>query len=170
MFCLRILIICITAVTSSCVVLKTPKVLTFESLNAYKYVYIPQTKEITKYVRETSSSATGGIYANKLNTTTVSQEKSFNPRDIIIGKLIKEGYVVLQTLEPELLSKTLIVNYAESGRRELMFDFAIEVTIQFVSAETNNVVCITTAEGDGYNENDDIRQAIYTALSSVFPE
>ena len=48
--------------------------------------------------------------------------------------------------------------------------YTIEVTIQFSSAKTNEMICSCTAEGQGETEADDIRQAIRRALTSLFPE
>ena len=74
----------------------------------------------------------------------------------------------LPELDPELLDKTLVVNYGESGRRNLNFGYLIEVTIQFLQARTHSVVCICTAEGQGSTEADDIRIAINRALEPLF--
>ena len=87
---------------------------------------------------------------------------------MISGILIKQGFVRLPELNPQILDETLIVNYGESGRRNLNFGYSIEVTIQFVSAKTNQPVCVCTAEGQGSTEADDIRIAINRALTPLF--
>ena len=46
--------------------------------------------------------------------------------------------------------------------------YAIEVTIQFSSANTHAVVCTVTGEGYGDTEADDIRLAITRCLDTVF--
>ncbi|KDS29372.1 hypothetical protein M097_1388 [Phocaeicola vulgatus str. 3775 SL(B) 10 (iv)] len=89
---------------------------------------------------------------------------------MIAGILIKQGYIILPELKSELANETLIVNYGESGRRNRGLGYTIEVTIQFSSAKTNEMICSCTAEGQGETEADDIRQAIRRALSSLFPE
>ena len=48
--------------------------------------------------------------------------------------LLKQGMISLPELDPELLDKTLVVNYGESGRRNLNLGYSIEVTIQFLQA------------------------------------
>ena len=63
-----------------------------------------------------------------------------------------------------------IVNYGESGGRNRGLGYTIEVTLQFISAETNEMVCSCTAEGQGSTEADDIRQAIKRALGALFSE
>ena len=73
-------------------------------------------------------------------------------------------------IKSELAKETVIVNYGESGRRNRGFGYTIEVTIQFISADTNQMICACTAEGQGSTEADDIRQAIRRALEGVFPE
>lgn len=45
----------------------------------------------------------------------------------------------------------------------------MEVTIQFISAQTNSLVCSCSAEGQGETEADDIRMAITRCLSTIFP-
>lgn len=71
-------------------------------------------------------------------------------------------------LNPELADQTVVVNYGESGRRGLNLGYTIEITIQFVSYKTNELICTCTAEGQGSTEADDIRIAIERALESLF--
>lgn len=137
---------------SSCALLRTPTINVYESLDNYKYVYITSTSELV---------SGRGIYG-------ASSTKSINPSDVISGFLIKQGYIRLSELNPQLLDKTLIVNYGESGRRNLNLGYSIEVTIQFLSAKTNKPVCVCTAEGQGDTEADDIRIAINRALTALF--
>ena len=94
--------------------------------------------------------------------------KTSNPSDLIAGILIKQGFIRLPELNSRLLDETLIVNYGESGRRNVNLGYSIEVTIQFLSAKTNMPVCVCTAEGQGSTEADDIRIAINRALKPLF--
>lgn len=89
---------------------------------------------------------------------------------MISGYLIKKGFVILPEKDDEVLSDTLIVNYGESGRRYvyLGMGYTTEVTIQFIAAQTNKIVCVTTAEGIGDTEADDIKEAITRALDAIF--
>ena len=82
--------------------------------------------------------------------------------------LIIEVLIILPELILELANETLIVNYGESGRRNRGLGYTIEVTIQFISAETKQMICSCTAEGQGETEADDIRQAIRRALDGLF--
>ena len=131
-------------------------------IEMYKYAYISPTKELT--------SSTGGTYGGQYGIYGSSTTKSVNPSDVIAGILIKQGYIILPELKSELANETLIINYGESGRRNRGLGYTIEVTIQFSSAKTNEMICSCTAEGQGETEADDIRQAIRRALSSLFPE
>ncbi len=128
----------------------------------YKYAYIPQTKELT--------SSAGGAYGGQYGIYGASTTKSVNPSDVIAGILIKEGYIILPELKSNLSDETLIVNYGESGTRNRGLGYTIEVTIQFISAKTSEMICSCTAEGQGETEADDIRQAITRALSELFTE
>ena len=128
-----------------------------KDLNEYKYIIVNST--------ETLNSSVGAIvYGGGYFLTG----KSVNPGDVISGYLIKKGFVILKEKENDLINKTLIVNYGESGRRDVFWGYTIEVTIQFLTANTNEVVCVTTAEGIGDTEADDITKAITRALDAVF--
>lgn len=152
LFCIFIL--------NSCGTLKEPIVTKNASLEGYKYAYISPTKEIT--------ASSGGAYGNQYGVYASTTTKSVSPSDIISGILLKEGFVILTELKPELADKTVIVNYGESGRRSLNLGYTIEVTIQFVSYKSNELICTCTAEGQGDTEADDIRKAINRALSALF--
>ena len=83
--------------------------------------------------------------------------------------MAKNGFIRLPELKNELSEETLIINYGESGRRNTgMGGYTIEVTIQFVSAKSNELISSCTAEGQGQTEVDDIRQAITRCLSVLF--
>ena len=151
-------VICTILLVNGCAPLRTPVIVRNAPVEMYKYAYISPTKELT--------SSTGGTYGGQYGIYGSSTTKSVNPSDVIAGMLIKEGYIILS----ELSNETLIVNYGESGRRNRGLGYTIEVTIQFISAKTNEMICSCTAEGQGETEADDIRQAIRRALSSLFPE
>ncbi len=139
--------------------LQTPIIVRNAPIEMYKYAYISPTKELT--------SSTGLRYGEQYGSIYT---KSVNPSNVIAGILIKEGYIILPELKSELSDKTLIVNYGESGRHNRGFGYTIEITIQFISPTTNEMICSCTAEGQGETEADDIRQAIIRALSSLFSE
>ena len=142
---------------TSCVTLKDAEVTKTKDLNEYRYIIVNST--------ETLNSSVGAIvYGGGYFLTG----KSVNPGDVISGYLIKKGFVILKEKENDLINKTLIVNYGESGRRDVFWGYTIEVTIQFLTANTNEVVCVTTAEGIGDTEADDITKAITRALDAVF--
>ena len=146
---------------SSCGALKTPVIVRNAPIEGYRYVFITPTKELT--------SSAGGTYGGQYGIYGASTTKSVNPSDVISGELIKNGFIILPELKSELNNKTLIVNYGESGKRDTgLGGYAIEVTIQFISAETHELVCSCTAEGQGETEADDIRQAIRRALAGLF--
>ena len=144
----------------SCASMKAPFINQIESFDGYKYVYITPTSELT--------SGSSGVYGGKYGVYGGGSTKTINPSDVISGILLKQGYIRLPELKPELLEQTLIVNYGESGRRNVNLGYSIEVTIQFLSAKTNMPVCICTAEGQGSTEADDIRIAINRAISPLF--
>lgn len=129
-------------------------------LDGYRYVYITPTSGLT--------SSSGGVYGGTYGVYGSTQSKSVNPSDIIAGYMIRKGFVQVPEIKPELASQTLIVNYGESGRRNVFWGYTIEITLQFLSAHNHEAVCISTAEGMGSTEADDIRIAINRALEEVF--
>lgn len=147
-------------ILSGCGTLKEPIVTKNVSLDGYKYAYISPTKEIT--------ASSGGAYGNKYGVYASTTTRSVSPSDVISGILLKEGFVILTELKPEFADKTVVVNYGESGRRSLNLGYTIEVTIQFVSYKSNELLCTCTAEGQGATEADDIREAINRALTALF--
>ena len=152
-----ILTIICTMILAGCASLKPVSITKNESIGNYKYVYITPTVKLT---------SSTGIYSDVFGST---QSKSVNPSDIIAGVLLKNGYIRLPQISPELLDETLIVNYGESGRRNTgLGSYAIEVTIQFLSARTYKVICTCTGEGQGLTETDDIRIAINRCLEELF--
>lgn len=155
-------VVCSILMLGSCAPLRLPVIVTNAPIETYKYVYISPTKELT--------SSSGGTYGGQYGIYGSSTTKSVNPSDVIAGELIKEGFIILPELKSELSNETLIVNYGESGRRNRGLGYTIEVTIQFISAETKQMICSCTAEGQGETEADDIRQAIRRALEGLFPK
>jgi len=129
-----------------------------EATSNYKYVYIATTGNLT--------SGTSSIYGNNNSLVGVQTNKTVNPGDVISGILTKKGFIRVPKINSP--NETMIVNYGESGRRETgLGGYTIEVTIQFISANNNQLICSCTAEGQGATEADDIRQAISRCLSGL---
>ena len=143
---------------TGCVTLRPATVHMNKDLRAYTHVYVSETQAI--YSTSVSHRGDG----------PTSYSVSVNPRDVIAGAFAKRGFVVLPSLDERFRTKTLMVSYGESGRRNvaLGLGYAIEITIQLVSAETGELVATTTAEGCGSTEADDIKQAITRALDALF--
>lgn len=144
---------------NSCMVLKEPTIVKNDKIDQYKYVFVSQTNNL--------NSGIGSLYGGNVGKYGSAINNSVNPSDVVKGILIKEGFISLPELKPELATETLIVNYGESGKRYEGFEYAIEVTIQFISAKTNTLVCSCTAEGQGETEADNIRQAITRCLTAL---
>jgi hypothetical protein len=160
---IRFLAIVITIIlVNSCAILKPPIITKNDSIERYKYVFIPTTSNLT--------SGAGGVYGGQYGVYGSSMNKSVNPSDVITGILLKEGFVSLPEIKPELTDETLIVNYGESGKRVIaggLGGYTIEVTIKFISAKSFETICSCTAEGQGETEADDIREAITRCLSGL---
>jgi len=152
--------VCSLFMLGSCGPLRVPVIVRNAPVETFKYAYVSPTRELT--------SGSGGAYSAGNGAYSYSTTKSVNPQDVIAGELIKKGFIIIPELKPEIADETLIVTYGESGRRNRGFGYTIEVTIQFISAETTQVICSCTAEGQGETEADDIRQAIRRALEGLF--
>lgn len=156
-------IICCLFLLSSCASLQPAIATKHTPLDGYRYVYITPTSGLT--------SSTGSVYGGNYGVYGSSVSKSVNPSDIIAGYMMRKGYVQVPEIKPELASQTLIINYGETGRRDIwggLLGYTIQVTLQFLSAQTHDVVCTSTAEGMGSTEADDIRIAINRALDELF--
>lgn len=133
-----------------------------DTVHNYRYFYITPTGD---YTSESASLAVPiglGMYVGTGNTKTTT------PSHIIAGILIKNGYVQVHEVNPENAQETMIVNFGETGRHNQSIGYSIEVTIQFVSASTQRMICTCTADGIGETEADDIRNAIERALDPLF--
>ena len=139
-----------------------PSTIKNSSTENYKYIYITPTKNLT--------SSAGGVYGGAYGVYGATRSKSVNPSDVISGLLTKKGFIRIPELKEELNDKTLIVNYGESGKRDTgLGGYTIEVTIQFVSGKSSELVSSCTAEGQGETEADDIRQAITRCITALYP-
>lgn len=146
---------------ASCVTLQPVRLTRNASLDNYTYFYITPT--------ETKTGSTGGVYGNGYGVYGSSRSKSTNPADIISGYLIKRGMVRLPEVKNDLADRTMIINYGETGRRNTgLSGYTIEITLQILSAKTNEVICVVTGEGQGETEADDIRIAINRCLEEMY--
>lgn len=166
---------------SACYTLLEPTVIKKADLSQFNYVFINPTDLQVASVGSSFYSSYSTPQANYGNgrghgRNTIAHggsdfvTKTVVPRDVIAGMLMKHGFIVLKELDPKYLEKTLIVTYGESGRRELTLGGnTIEVSIQFM--DTNKkLVCLTTAEGYGQTDADDIKEAITRAIDAIFTQ
>lgn len=142
----------IALMLASCVTLKEADVVQNGNIQDYQYIFVNSTVPLT--------SSQGSYY--------YSTSKTVNPSNVIIGYLAKKGFVILPELQEDLLNETLIVNYGESGRRDVFWGYTIEVIIQFVNASSKKLIAASTAEGIGDTEADGITEAITRALNALF--
>ena len=158
----RFLAVILTSILVSCAILKAPIITKNYPIEEYKYVFMPTTSSLV--------SGTGVVRGGQYGVYGFSSSNSVNPSDVISGILLKEGFTILPEIKQEFVDKTLIVNYGESGRRNVvggLGGYTIEVTIKFISAKSYETICSCTAEGQGSTEADDIREAITRCLSGL---
>ena len=146
----------------SCVTLKPVSIEKSDedSLDKYRYFYINPSGVKT--------GSTGYVVCNQFGVFGGGGTRSTTPSDVISGILIKQGYIRVAEIEESLKEKTIIVNYGEIGRRQIDLGYSIEVTIQFTSAKTHNVICTVSGEGYGETEADDVYNAITRCMNTVF--
>ncbi len=148
--------------TSACAILKDPEITTRGDVGQYSFVVLPKTSSL--------SSSSGAVYGNQYGLYGGSSSKEINPSHVIEGLLLKRGLVSTDSVSPGAESKTLLVKYGESGRRDVaggLGGYTLEVTIALISVESNKVVYSCVAEGQGSTEVDDIREAIHRCLSGL---
>lgn len=140
---------------SGCASMRPPVINTYDdSISNYRYFYISPTGDYT---------SSSGVYGGYGGVT-----KSINPASLISGILFKNGFIQVNEVTPNNAMETMIVNFGETGRRNVNLGYSIEITIQFVSALTQQPICTCTAEGQGLTEADDVREAIQRALKPLF--
>lgn len=125
-----------------CASLKDVETVKNENLYNYQYVIINSTESLTSNIGTTIN----GVY--------VSEGKTVNPRDVISGYLMKKGFIILTEVQDDIKSQTMIANYGESGRREVIWGHTTEVTLQFITAGTKKLICSSVAEEIGDTEAD----------------
>lgn len=147
---------------NGCASMRPPVVNTYnnDSVSNYQYFYISPTGNYT---------SSPGVHGNRYRVYGGTM-KSINPSSIIAGILFNNGYIQVNEVSPDNAGKTMIVNFGETGRRNVNLGYSIEVTIQFISASTQQPICTCTAEGQGETEADDVRKAIQRALMPLFED
>lgn len=144
---------------TGCASMRPPVINTFnDSIYNYRYFYISPTGDYT---------SSPGVYGNQYGVYG-GMTRSINPASLISGILFKNGFVQVNEVNPSNAKETMIVNFGETGRRNVNLGYSIEVTIQFTSAYTQRLICTCTAEGQGETEADDVRKAIQRALKPLF--
>jgi hypothetical protein len=157
----KILILLISVfIFYGCAISKHSSVVQNLTFDKYKYFYVSDAA--------TTTASTGGVYGNQYGVYGSQTTKSVNPADIIAGRMMKEGFVKLPFINPEVSDETIIVSYGESGRHNHIIGYSIEVTLQFLDAKTMKVIATTSAAGMGETEADDIRKAINECFKNLF--
>ena len=144
----------------SCSVVEPATVRSYSSLDGYRYVYITPTSEKT--------SVSGATVGTKYGLYGATESSSTSPADLISGHFLKRGYIRQPEINPDFITQTIIVNYGETNSECNGFGYLIEATIQLLSAKTNEVICIGTAEGSGDTEADAVRNAINNCMDAIF--
>lgn len=156
---INIILYLFMCILTGCASMRPPVINTFDdSINNYRYFFISPTGDYT---------SSSGVYGNQFGVYG-GITKSINPASLISGILLKNGFIQVNEVNPSNANETMIVNFGETGRRNVNLGYSIEVTIQFISAYTQRPICTCTAEGQGETEADDVRKAIQRALKPLF--
>ena len=95
--------------------------------------------------------------------------------DMLAGLLMKKGFIILSysqylNMSTSIARNTMVVTIGEGRKRSVGFGgYTREVTLQFVSAATNDLICICTAEGMGETEWNDHEVALTRCVQRLFP-
>lgn len=155
-----LLLLATTFVLASCGVPKHANISNIPDLSGYRYIYITPSSEL--------SSSAGGAVGTPYGLFGSNVSKSVSPSDLIAGMFMKRG-VRLPEIKEDLKSRTIIINYGESGRTNRgLGSYSIEVTLQLLNAQTLELICTSTAEGMGETESDDIRKATIKCVNAIF--
>lgn len=153
--------------------LKVPSANIRGNLKGYKYVYVVPSSGVTSGSGDAIVVRYGpyfsSVHSTAGSTTTV------NPSETIKGYLIRMGYSILPSINPDLANKTLIVSYGHNGNRAMFLGgYASSIVLQISEAKTNNVLATYETEGHDSNESKAINRALYSALNlfyySVYPK
>ena len=149
------------ALTGCGAILKVTTANMKSNVNAYVYAYVIPPSGVT---------SSSGVHGHPHGASAASTNTA-NPSEAISGYLMKKGYTVVPSVTPDLAERTLIVSYGYTGRRQLsLFSYASCIIVQMRDAKTHEMVASCEAEGCGSDETEDILQAIYSGLNSIFAE
>lgn len=166
-YCLLIALLSTSCITTN-VKLKNPDVIKNESIAGYKYVYITPTKDFITLKSNVSSKDNSDVGYIK--------SESVNQYNLISGFLMKKGYIIIPELSEEKRSSTMIVSCGISNMRKANYALTTilipEMTIQLLSAQTMEVLSISTAEGFSHVDDsiEERQVAIMNALNALFNE
>ena len=131
----------------------------------YRYVYIMPTGSVTGSTGVYTSYVDNRVYGGKTKTA--------NPADLMSGILMQKGFTILPQLDQNKLAETLVLNYGETGQRDVGFlwlSTSTNIIIQFRDAQTNDLIASAEAEDVGSTEADNVRYAIQKALDAIFAQ
>lgn len=104
----------------------------------------------------------------EVNATDTREGRAY---DILTGGMMKRGFINIPDMARENLPrKTLLITCAESGGREKVFTYQVEITLQFLDAETNELLLTCTCRGEGAPRNEAIRRALQNGMKTIFKE
>ncbi|WP_289713224.1 hypothetical protein [uncultured Muribaculum sp.] len=113
---LSIIFILAIYMLSGCTPMRPPAIHTYDdSIENYRYFYISATGDYTS-----SSRVYGNQYGVYGGTT-----KSINPATLISGILFKNGFIQVNEVSPNNAKETMIVNFGETGRRNVNLGYSI---------------------------------------------
>ena len=156
-----LLLFATTFILANCGVPKHANISNIPDLSDYRYIYITPSSEL--------SSSAGGAVGTPYGLYGATVSKSVSPSDLLAGMFMKRGFIRLPEIKEDLKSRTIIINYGESGRTNRgLGSYSIEVTLQLLNAQTLELICTSTAEGMGETESDDIRKATIKCVNAIF--
>lgn len=151
----------ITMSLGGCVHLAPTYISKQTSFDGYKYVYITPTAE--------RNSVQGETFGGQYGIYGVTSSNSVSPSALIASYMMNRGYICVPEIKADISHSTIVINYGDGNMRyEGLGEHAIEVTLQFINAATNELICIVRADAIGDTDADAIKNATNKCLKEVF--
>lgn len=119
----------------------------YGSLDGYSYVYVLPTSGV--------ASGSAQAMTTQYYASSSVEMNSVSPAEQIKGFFIKNGFVILPEIAPDLADKTMIVSYGCSNG----------VVLQMTNAKTHNLLATYEAQGAGKNQTVAISNALQKILN-----
>lgn len=132
------------------------KVVRGEGVDLHKYKYA--------YVMPTSGVTSGGLRYDVFLGISGGPTITINPSEKISGYLMKLGYTILPTINPDMADKTMVVAYGNAEGEVSNYHAINNIVVQMRDAQTHALVLSIESSGFGQDEAEAIANALSKAM------